>query len=343
MARRPTYSRVERIGFSRPAHVRGMGGRPFRVFQCLNAECVHMHVVDERQLRGEYSIECPECGYIIQRGGARHLLDYRVIDANTQLPLLDEDSGEVIDPVPEFVNHDEYVERAARFKYCIICSALKPFSEFHVHGSRGESGLQGECITCKRGYNAVKNGTRLIEQHREASQQRRLYMNFQVGKLNVPAIVERFRGRCFKCNQPVALDEGPGHDLSGNIDHTRPAYYLWPLTTEDATLLCRKHNGDKSAAWPGEFYNDDECRKLARLTGIPYRELTGPPRFNPEAIEKLRDPEFVEGLIDKFARYPNEMLKLRNRILRSEGFDFLAVSPNVSENWRRLADEMLDG
>lgn len=43
----------------------------------------------------------------------------------------------------------------------------------------------------------------------------------------------------------------------------------------------------------------------------------------------------------QFAAYPEAVLKLRNRILKSEGFDFLASSRQISAAWRDRADEML--
>ena len=62
------------------------------------------------------------------------------------------------------VSHDEYIENAPLYKYCLICNTLKPIECFHKHAVL-KSGRQGECIMCKTNYNAIKNGTRTSDQH----------------------------------------------------------------------------------------------------------------------------------------------------------------------------------
>lgn len=333
MARRSKYTQVTRNGFIRPDHVKGMGDKAFRVFQCLSPTCTNMMVVDERELEGDFCIDCPACGFSLKMGEALELYQYQVANKLTSKTSSYE---------PALVVHEDYVMRAPRFKYCIICAALKPLSEFDRH-SRRLTGRQGECNMCKQDYNGIKNSTRTTEQHRIASQQRRLYVQFdKVERLDVNAIVDRFEGRCFKCGKEVSVANSDGEMLKANLDHTRPVYYLWPLTTDNATLLCREHNGNKRHKWPGQYYSDDDCRRLAALTGISYRELVGPPVFNPDAIERLRDGEFVEELFQKFARYPDELLRLRNRILDAEGFDFLQSAPRLSPAWTKQADELRD-
>jgi hypothetical protein len=105
-------------------------------------------------------------------------------------------------------------------------------------------------------------------------------------------------------------------------------------------LLCRDHNGEKAEKWPGAFYTDQELRKLSGLTGIDYRLMQGEPVFNPDALKWLKDPEFIETLFAKFARYPNELLRLRNRILGKTGFDFLDTTARISPDWRKAADAL---
>lgn len=332
MARRASYTSVKRIGFTRPEHVSGMGDRPFRVFQCLNPNCTHILTVEENETEGDFRIECPACNFVLAMGEALKLYDYEVTNKNT---------NEIVASAPALVLHEEYLMRAARFKYCIICGTLKPLTEFDLHSAR-VSKRQGECNMCKQDYNSVKNGTRTTEQHRIASQQRRLYMQFdETNRLDINAIVARFDGKCFYCGENVEIQANDeGESLKANLDHTRPVYYLWPLTTNNATLLCREHNGRKGNRWPGEFYTNLQCRNLSRLTGIDYRELIGAPRFNPAALEKLQQPTFVESLFEKFARYPEELLKLRNRILDTEGFDFLEVSNKLSPTWKDQANAL---
>ncbi len=80
-------------------------------------------------------------------------------------------------------------------------------------------------------------------------------------------------------------------------------------------------------------------RQLSILTGIPYSLLSGPPHYNPDALYKLKDPIHVDNLLSKYAAYMSEIFRLRNRILKVEGFDFFQFSNSVSPVWVRMADE----
>ena len=330
MARRATYTKVERKNFSSPDHVKGMGDKTFRGFQCLEKECTEFIFVQAETIDPDFSIECPTCGFIHQAGETTALYDYELIRDNSKI-----ESG------PFEILHDDYVGESKEFKYCIVCGALKPFELFSTHGTRRTS-RQGECRTCKQVYNSIKNQTRLVEQHREASQKRRLYTHFEEkDKMDVAAIYARFGNQCFKCGLDLAADLAAGATKKeGNLDHTLPVFYLWPLTTNNATLLCREHNGEKAEKWPGAYYSDAALKKLSGLTGIEYRLLSDDPKINPDALKKLEDSEFVEALFEKFAKYPGELLRLRNRILRATGFDFLDVSAKLSPDWKLQADAL---
>lgn len=331
MARRQSYTQVKRRNFENPPHATGMGDRVFRGFQCLNKTCTNFIFVLESEIDDDFSVDCSACGYKHSAGETIKIYDY---------DLLRDDV--VVEQGPFELLHDDYVLAAERFKYCIICAALKPLDQFDRHSARA-SGRQGECTLCKKSYNAIKNQTRLIEQHREASQKRRLYTVFEdVNKLDIKEIYNRFSSRCFKCGLDLSEDlsaENP--QKIGNLDHTLPVFFLWPLTTNNATLLCRNHNGEKAEKWPAAFYNDQELRRLSALTGIDYRLMAGEPVFNPDAIGTLKDAGFVESLFEKFARHPGELLRLRNRILVMSGFDFLDSAARISPDWRKAADELL--
>jgi len=332
MARRAAYTKVERKNFSRPAHVQGMGDKLWRGFQCLNPECTNPIVVKDEEITGDFSITCDRCGFIHQAGEVRKVYDYELIDKR---------DGSVIEAGPFDILHDDYINEAQRLKYCIICGALKPIELFDIHNARPGTGRQGECNLCKQVYNSIKNQTRTVDQHREASQKRRLYTQFEAGKIDLEAIYGRFDRCCFKCGRDLADDlKAGGGAKSGNLDHTLPVFWLWPLSTDNATLLCRQHNGEKAEKWPSAFYNDDELRRLSALTGIDYRVLAGRPFFNPEALDHLQKGDFVEALFEKFARYPEELLRLRNRVLAATGFDFLTSSARLSGAWRERADAM---
>jgi hypothetical protein len=332
MARRSAYTKVSKKNFSRAAHVSGMGDVVWREFQCLNTDCTNQIITREDQINPDFEIVCDRCGYKHQAGEVKTIYDYELIDQR---------DSSVIEEGQFNILHDDYVAESARLKYCIICGTLKPLDRFDRHSARN-SGRQGECNLCKQVYNGIKNQTRIAEQHREASQKRRLYTQFDnLGKLDIDAIYARFGGRCFKCNTDLSADLADKNAAKlGNLDHTLPVFYLWPLTVDNATLLCRLHNGEKAEKWPGVFYNDAELRKLSALTGIDYRTLRGDPVFNHEAIEKLKEAAFVEALFEKFAAYPEELLRLRNRILGATGFDFLGSSAKLSKTWRARADAL---
>lgn len=332
MARRSAYTKLVRHNFVRQPHVAGMGDVVWRGFQCLNPRCTNQIVVREDATTGDFSLTCDVCGFIHQAGEAEKIFDYELIDKRDDTSV---ESG------PFEILHDDYVGEASRLKYCVLCGALKPLDRFDRHSAR-VSGRQGECNLCKQVYNGIKNQTRTVDQHREASQKRRLYTQFDdTGKINMEAIYQRFQGKCFKCSEDLSADlADQAAAKAGNLDHTLPVFYLWPLTVDNATLLCRLHNGEKAEKWPGSFYTDQELRRLAALTGIDYRILKGAPFYNPDSVDRLRDPRFVEALFEKFARYPEELLRLRNRILGATGYDFLSSSAHISKNWRVRADAL---
>lgn len=330
MARRQSYTAVKRKNFQNPTHVLGMGDRVFRGFQCLNKDCTQFIFLREDTLGADFSVVCESCGYKHAAGDSIKIYDYELLRDGARI---EEGAFEIL--------HDDYIKSAERLKYCIVCGSLKPLDQFGRHTARS-SGRQGECKLCKDVYNSIKNQTRLVEQHREASQKRRLYTHFEEpGKLDIDKIYERFDCRCFRCGVDLSSDlVAEAAQRLGNLDHTLPVLYLWPLTTNNATLLCRSHNGEKAEKWPAVFYTDDQLRRLSALTGIEYRWMSGEPFFNPDAIEWLRNPEFVESLFKKFARYPNELLRLRNRILDKVGFDFLSSAARISPDWRNQADSL---
>lgn len=332
MARRTPYTKVNRRNFVQPDHVEGMGDKLFMGFQCLSKACTNFIFFPEEDYSPDFEITCPSCQFVMKAGEAVTLYEY---------DLEDRRDGSIIESGAFQILHDDYVNEAHRFKYCIICGAMKPVEAFGKHGAR-QSGRQGECKLCKDVYNSLKNQTRLTEQHREASQKRRLYTQFDTERINIPTIYERFESKCFKCNADLSEGDDGQRARIANLDHTLPVFYLWPLTTHNATLLCDEHNAQKAGHWPREFYTDAELRRLAALTGIEYRVMAGEPHFNPEALARLYDAAFVEQLFEKFARYPNELLRLRNRILQMTGFDFLSVAPRLSHDWTRKADELLD-
>lgn len=332
MARRSPYSKVNKTNQIRAEHVKGMGDVTFKGFQCLNPECTEFIFVREDEIGDDFSVICPTCGYVHESGGETKFYDYSM-DVN------DDNGNPVSVATGAFtIYHDDYVSEAKEFKYCIVCNTMKPLEYFDRHASRA-SGRQGECRLCKKAYNEIKNGTRLTDQHREAAQKRRLLLDIAGSpKINSRQIEARYGQKCFCCGKDLSTVTDKREKP---LDHTLPVYYLWPLSTENATLLCRDCNGSKSGTWPSEFYNDSQLRRLSILTGFDYELLSGNPQYNPDAIAALHVPDKVDALLVKFAAYMPEVIKLRNRILKDTGFDFFNVSTTISDAYIRQANELL--
>lgn len=332
MPRRKAYSKLTKFNQIRADHVNGMSDVVFRGFQCLNPECTNYIFVREDEINEDFSIVCPSCGYVHESGGETKFYDYSMDVENEDGELESVSTGEFT------IYHDDYISEAKLYKYCIVCNTLKPLEYFDRHAARN-SGRQGECRLCKKAYNDIKNGTRLTDQHREAAQKRRLLLDIAGNpRINSREIERRYQSKCFCCGKDLS-------DISDKrekpLDHTLPVYYLWPLSTENATLLCRECNGNKSGSWPSEFYTDSQLRRLSILTGFDYDLLAGAPQYNPEAISALHDPEVVDSLLAKYAAYMGEVIKLRNRILKDTGYDFFSVSSTISDAYIRRANQAL--
>ena len=328
MPRRAAYTRVEKTDRIRADHVVGMGDVAFRGFNCLNAACTQWVVVRDDEIGDTFDIPCPLCGFLHRSGDEVGFYNFILRDIEEDLVI---EEGEFA------VLVNDYLDEARRFKYCVICNTLKPLDAFDSHAAR-KTKRQSECRLCKKVYNSIKNQTRTADQHREAAQKRRLYIELGGGqRIDSAAVIQRFSGRCFKCGTDLT---GVDKTSERHLDHTLPAAFLWPLTTENATLLCRTHNSEKAGKWPSEIYSDDELRRLAAMTGIEYAVLLGDPHFNPQAIARLRKPEEVDTLLTKYAPYMVEILRVRNRLLDATDLDIFAVSTIVSEAWVERADEL---
>lgn len=316
MPRRQTYSRVAKTNQIRADHVKRMGDVVFIGFQCLNPECTEFITIREDDITDDFSINCPECGSELYSGGETAFFDYQVTV-----------EYEVKDSGTFSISHDDYIHEAERYKYCIVCNTLKPLTAFDHHSAR-KSGRQGECRLCKTLYNSIKNGTRTSDQHRESGQKRRMLLDLSgAPKIDGRKIRERYGSKCFNCGEDLSSVTS---EADRPLDHTLPVYYLWPLSTENATLLCRNCNGGKSGKWPSLFYDDAHLRKLSVLTGFDYQLLAGEPQYNPAAIAQLHDSEKVDAMLQKYAAYMDEIIKLRNRILADTGYDFFEASHTIS-------------
>lgn len=335
-SRRAPYTKVEKKNQVREPHVKGMGDVEFKGFQCINPRCTNFIFVKEQDITEGFSVSCSECGMVHEDGEFEEFYEYDLVEIckTTKETLQTIDSGSFE------VSHRAHILSAPSFKYCIVCNCIKPLEHFDNHKSR-KTKRQGECRSCKKVYNAIKNPTRTPDQHREAAQKRRLYVEVsgKSSKLDQKEIFRRFDGKCFKCNENLCDEQGKPIDGKYQIDHTLPAYYLFPLTTDNATLLCSKDNGKKSGKWPSEFYNRVELGKLSAKTGIDQRKLEGKPFINPDAINFLSKKDNVVELISKYARYRKEIVNLRNRLLENAGHDIFDVAGEaISGDWRKEAD-----
>ena len=335
MARRRAYTRVEKTNQMRPAHVKNMGDVVFKGFQCLHPDCQVYIFIRKDDISEFFEVTCPSCGHVHKFGEEASLYDYKLRDLRDD-SIIKEGSFSIL--------HDEYIDEAKDFKYCIICYALKPLDLFDRHSAR-KSRRQGECRLCKAVYNDLKNPTRTTDQHREAAQKRRLYVDLTGGdKIDSKEIYRRFGYKCFKCGKDLSQDiQSKSVQRGGNLDHTLPAKFMWPLNSHNATLLCQRHNGEKAEKWPSEFYTDQELKRLVTLTGIPLNTMASEPHYNPDVINRLHDPEFVDTLLARYAAYMDEMIMIRNRILTITGFDMFSVSKTLSKTWVEEADRRLDG
>lgn len=169
-------------------------------------------------------------------------------------------------------------------KKCCYCQRHLPLNPnllgsvaFHKHNAK-KTKHQNECRACKKWrINDEFNPIRTTDQLHESSvitRERKIFLRepmiLQEIKERTGAglksqIWEKFDRKCFYCDRPVKLDEF-------QLDHTRPLAYLWPID-EHATCLCPEHNNLKKDKFPVDFYNDDQLRRLAGITGLPYEEL----------------------------------------------------------------------
>ncbi|MGC3985621.1 MAG: hypothetical protein QM777_13370 [Pseudorhodoferax sp.] len=323
MARRAGYTEVRKTGQERPEHVQGMGDVLFKHFQCLSPKCQNFITVKVNEIGEDFSIPCPECGFDHESGGETKFFDYELYHKVEKKVI---ESGEFV------VLHDDYISEAKLHKYCLLCYTMKPVELFSRHGSR-ESGYQGECQSCKVIYNGIKNQTRITDQHREAAQRRRLYNQLAVGggKIDSKAIFDKFGGKCFNCEKVLTFTV-KGKRLF-DLDHTLPASLLWPMRTDNSTLLCSACNNEKHGEWPSKFYKTKEkLKKLAVLTGYPYDLLTGEAVLNLEAVDLITQD--VDGFLETWIPYPNDIKKVRRLLIQHAKVDIFEHAVNVPAHLR---------
>jgi 5-methylcytosine-specific restriction endonuclease McrA len=328
MARRAGYTEVQKDGQERPGHVRGMGDVLFKHFQCLSPSCENFLTVKVSDIGDPFSIVCPTCGFIHETGGETKFFDYT---------LYHKTESKVIEKGDFVVLHDDYVSEAKLYKYCILCYTLKSVEHFSRHSARN-SGFQGECQSCKTIYNGIKNQTRITDQHREAAQRRRLYNQLAASgnKIDSRVIFDKFNGQCFNCGKTLKFSIKGKREF--DLDHTLPASLLWPMQTDNATLLCSSCNNEKHGLWPSKFYKvKAKLKSLAVLTGYPFELLAGEPQINQAAVDSILHD--VDAFLEAWIPYPNDIKKVRRLIRSHTGQDIFELAQNVPTHLRE-ADEL---
>lgn len=121
VTRRTPYTKVQKTNQVRADHVKGMGDVVFKGFQCLNSECREFIFVRKDDLIGGLDIVCPHCGSVLRFGDSTKFYDYAVIDQR---------DGSTIATGAFEILHDDYINEAQEYKYCIVCNTLKPLVFF---------------------------------------------------------------------------------------------------------------------------------------------------------------------------------------------------------------------
>ncbi len=169
-------------------------------------------------------------------------------------------------------------------KKCSYCGRRLPLGPgqagrlaFHKHNAK-LSGHQNECRACKKWrINDAFNPLRTVDQLNESStitRERKILLQEpsilqtikeRSGRGLKSIVWDRFGRRCFYCEKPLNLNDV-------QLDHTRPLAYLWPID-EHATCLCAEHNNEKKDKFPVDFYNGDQLKRLATITGLSLDKL----------------------------------------------------------------------
>ncbi|HDK26982.1 MAG TPA: hypothetical protein ENG48_07850 [Candidatus Atribacteria bacterium] len=152
------------------------------------------------------------------------------------------------------------------WKQCNVCGRVLPFNSFSKHIGWGPLERQMECRSCKGAINAELNPKRTKQQLHESSVRRRiadLLLEGENERININKLFKRFDNKCFKTKMKLDIN----NRKSWAIDHILPSKYLYPLTKQNAALLSKDANDNKSDKWPSEYYNNGELIELAKLTG----------------------------------------------------------------------------
>jgi len=171
----------------------------------------------------------------------------------------------------------DYDFKGELFQYCIhqITQKLLPISEYTINRntkaphklSQDGHPLQPYCKESKQLYvNSRHNKLRTKDQLLEGSygSRTRGIVTAILGnppKISIEEIFNKFDSCCFKCSKPINIKERKSYQ----IDHFMPACGYWPLTQENATLLCKDCNQSKKDHHPSAFYSKEKFELLKNM------------------------------------------------------------------------------
>ena len=104
------------------------------------------------------------------------------------------------------------------------------------------------------------------------------------------------------------------------------------MSTDNATLLCGDCNNEKHDRWPSEYYDVPKLKRLARLTGIEYALLAGPPRLNEAAVQAIL--EAPDEFIETWIHYPADIKKVRRLVMEVQAVDIFEHASHVPPHLR---------
>ena len=118
MPRRSPYTKVVKMNQIRAEHVSGMGDVVFKGFQCLDSECLEFIFIRKNENGDDFEIICPSCGIVMLSGDDTKFYEYK---------LEDKRDNSIIEEGTFTILHDDYIEEAQEYKYCIICNTMNRF------------------------------------------------------------------------------------------------------------------------------------------------------------------------------------------------------------------------
>jgi len=172
-----------------------------------------------------------------------------------------------------FKNSLESIE--SYYKMCGACGRTLPFRDFaKKSSSKGPLIRQFECRACKAAANAELNPLRTRNEMLRSGHNRRvaeLFTSEFDEAIDIDDLFQRFESKCFGCDIKLNKEDRQSYQ----IDHILPNSLLWPLSKQNACLLCKDCNQKKKHNWPNKFFkSNDKLVKLSKITGANLELLT---------------------------------------------------------------------